>query len=315
MKVIYWPENEGKLPAQSVATIGAFDGVHTGHRRVLFELVREAEEKETESVAITFDRLPGNAVGSGDLRPLTSLSHKLKLFAKLGIQTTVVIRFTPEVAEITARDFAEKVFRDGLAVRKLILGFDGRFGKDGRGGAELCREMGIPIRRIAPVGIEGEIVSSTAIRNAIEDGDLMKAAKLLGRPYSITGKVIHGDSFGTDIGYPTANLDTDNELLPKEGVYAARVHIDDHIYDSAVSIGRRETVHGPGDNRLVAEAYLLDEDQNLYGKEMEVQFLSYIREQKNFAKVEGLKVQIARDVEKVKQVLSGKPSAPPGYRD
>ncbi len=304
MKIIYWPDNKEELPRGCVATVGAFDGVHSGHRSVLFKLTSIARDKQAEAVALTFEPIPQRVVGDEKLRPLTSLEHKLNIFAKLGVDVAVVIRFTPEVASIEARDFAREVFRDSMAVKQLILGFDGRFGKDGRGGVELCRELGIPVSRVAPLRIEGEIASSTAIREAIEGGDLMRAAKLLGRPFSVMGRVVHGNSMGTDIGYPTANLDTDNELLPKEGVYAARAHVEDSIYDAAVSVGRRETIHGPEDPRVVAEVYLIGEKMDLYGREMEVQFLYYLREQKNFAKVRDLKVQIGRDVEEAGKFLN-----------
>ncbi len=304
MKVIYWPDRDEELPGDCVATIGFFDGVHSGHRRVLYELVSEAEEQEVEAVVMTFDRAPRETVEGRRLRCITSLEHRLKLFAKLGVDAVVVITFTSEIASLSAREFAARVLKDAMSVRKLILGFDGHFGKDRRGGAELCRDMGIPARRVEPVKIEGEVVSSTAIRRAITEGDLMRAAQLLGRPCSVIGVVVHGDSMGTDIGYPTANLDTGDELLPKEGVYAGRAFFEGNIFAAAVSIGRRATVHGSDAEKVVVEVYLLDEKFDLYGEEMEVQFLAFLRDQVNFVRIDDLKAQIERDVERSREILS-----------
>ncbi len=308
MNVYYWPskdKTELSLAEGCVATIGVFDGVHCGHRKVLFELVSESENLEKESLVITFDRPIQNTVGDAEnARFITSLQHRLALFAKLGIDNTLIINFTVEIAQLSAKDFAENILKKKLNVSKLFLGFDGKFGKSGNGGIRTCTDAGIPAKRISPVKIGGEIISSTVIRNAIAEGNLVKTQKLLGRPYSIVGTVIHGDSYGTDIGFPTANLDTESELFPKEGVYAGRAIIDRKAFDAAISVGKRTTVHGMEAQNTVVEVYLINQNIDLYGRKMEVQFFFFIREQVNFAQVKDLKQQIARDVEKAKKLLN-----------
>ncbi len=307
MKVIYWPKqnDEDEFPTGCVATIGVFDGVHSGHRRLLFELVSEAEKINAEAVVVTFDRSVQEVVGDGS-NPgfITSLEHRLKIFAKLGIDVTVIMQFTPQIASLSAKEFANRLFKTDMKVKRVLLGFDGCFGQDKRGGVELCRDMGIHARTIPPVRIGGEIVSSTAIRTALKEGDLVRTSHLLGRPYSIVGKVVHGDSMGTDIGFPTANLQPENELLPKEGVYAGRACIEEDIYDAAISVGKRTTVHGLDADKVVVEIYIIDAKLDLYGKELEVQFFEVIREQKNFAKIDDLAKQISKDVEKAKKMLN-----------
>lgn len=303
MRVIYPADNSETLPSGSIATIGVFDGVHAGHRRLLYEIVTEAEQRDVQSLVITFERSPREVLDGGEHCLITSIEHRLRLFAKLGVDVTVVLRFTPELAALSAKEFALRIFKETLSVGKLVLGFNGRFGRGGQGGIELCRELNIPARRVPAVKIEGEVVSSTAIREAILAGDLMRAARFLGRPYSIIGRVIHGDSMGTDIGYPTANLDTDNELLPAEGVYAGRALLREKLFDAAISIGKRTTVHGEDAGRVAVEVYLIDENMDLYGEDMEVQFLCYIRKQKHFPGVEALKLKIREDVEKSRNIL------------
>jgi riboflavin kinase/FMN adenylyltransferase len=311
MRVARWPENEGPLCRRSVATLGVFDGVHRGHKAVLSRVMDEASRRGCPSCAITFDRHP-SAVLTHERQPvITSLDHRLRLFEELGLDLCAVVEFSEEVAAIPAERFAREVFHDLVRAEALILGFDCRFGRNAEGDAELCRrlapELGFEVETVGPVEVEGDVVSSTAIRRAIQRGDLERAERLLGRPFALYGTVVHGVGRGRRIGFPTANLDLHNETLPPDGVYATWLYADDEPRRSVTSIGRQPTFTDGRAPEPVVEVHLLDRQEDLYGENVKVRFVERLREQRAFETAGALSRQIGRDIARAREVLSPSP--------
>jgi len=314
MEVFQWSCQSPPSPAlaarrrlsNTVATLGIFDGLHVGHRKVIGLVVDAAERAHGTSVAVTFDRHPGSVIGNRPEPMITSLRHRLKLLEGLGLDFCLVIEFTDEIAGMEASDFVRTVLCDLLGVRLLIVGFDCRFGKDRRGNTELCtalgRELGFEATIVPPVLIGGQVVSSTVIRHAIARGELRRVERLLGRPYSLLGTVVHGD--GRGIGYPTANLDLNYELLPPCGVYAARALLNDRPLAAVASVGTRSTFHHEPDAPIVVEVHVLDRHPDLYGTELEVQLLERIRDQQAFGSARELQEHIRGDIATARHMLA-----------
>lgn len=301
MEVEYWPKCGRSVCKRSVATLGVFDGVHLGHQQIIERVFDEASVRDLPSVVITFDRHPTDVLNVSPDPFITSIEHRLQLFEDLGIDLSVVIEFTEKVASMEAPVFARQFFGDLLGVEKLILGFDARFGHGARGDIQLCRamsdELDMETEQIAPFYVEGEVASSTRVRRAIQSADLGLARKLLGRPFSLLGRVVHGAGMGQKLGYPTANLDVHNELTPKCGVYATLVQCRGRIWESVTSIGTRKTFPEFDDPTPVVEVHLIGSAVDLYGEDVEVIFKSWIRSQKCFETTAQLRDQIGRDVE------------------
>lgn len=303
----------------SVVAIGKFDGVHTGHRAVIDRARVDAATGGARVVAVTFDRNP-LALLRPDRCPenLIGVHQKLQLLAETGIDATLLLRFDRELADLSAREFVEHVLVGALGVRTVLVGRDFRFGRGGAGDpellAELGREFGFDVDVVDDVrAIEaGRRVSSTWIRELLTEGDVETAAKLLGRPPSVWGEVVHGLKRGRELGFPTANLASDCEgFIPADGIYAGWL-IDEGSsdglrrgirYPAAISIGTNPTFDDVPVRQV--EAYVLDEtDLDLYGHSVEVQFVSRIRGMVAFSGVEPLKAQIADDVERVRMSLT-----------
>ncbi len=307
MRVVRWPAQDTSLGGGSVVTLGVFDGVHRGHAELIGRVVAAARERDCRAVVVTFDRHPTVLLAHRPAPAITSLDHRLHLFGTLGVDACVVVQFTPEVAQMPAEEFARRVFHDLLGARLLVLGFDARFGRGREGDVELCRrlgpEMGWDVESLPPVRIGGRPVSSTAIRQAIERGDLEEAEHLLGRPFSLYGTVVSGEARGRRLGYPTANLDLHNELLPPEGIYATHLFVDGEGLPSVTSIGRQPTFPEDGHTEPVVEVHAIGCRVDLYGHDVEAQFVKRLRGQVAFADAEALCEQIARDVEEALRIL------------
>ncbi len=310
MRLVRWPGEQPPPGGRSVVTLGVFDGVHLGHAEVIRQVVAAARERACRAAVVTFDRHPATVLagaGPAELPAITSLEHRIRLFEGLGLDVCIVVRFTRDVARIEAEEFARLVLHELLSAELVILGYDCRFGRDGKGDVDLCRrlgsQLGFEVRVVPAVKLDGAPVSSTAIRSAIRNGDLQAAARLLGRPFSLYGTVVSGDGRGRALGYPTANLDLHNEAVPPDGVYAARASTDGEQIPAVVSIGTRSTFHHePGSVRTV-EVHLIGRREDLYGKDLEVQFVRLLRGQQVFAGAEDLKAQIERDVEAALKLL------------
>ena len=285
--------------------IGVFDGVHLGHQELIRRLRDRARADGAHAVAATFDPLPVQVLAPG--APPSALSdagERADLLTRAGADAVVLFRFDDAFAALDAREFVERVLHAG-EVRQIVVGPDFRFGHDRQGDIALLRERGrergVAIDVVPPVEIDGAVVSSTRIRNAVLAGDVRTANVLLGRPYAVRGQVVHGDKRGRALGFPTINVATGRErLLPRDGIYATRVTIGPTTYPAATSLGVRPTFGG---TERVLESHLLDVSGDLYGEEVATAFVERLRDELRFESPEALIAQIARDVEATRRAL------------
>jgi riboflavin kinase/FMN adenylyltransferase len=299
------------MPGTAV-TIGAYDGVHLGHRALLRDLSARAEAAGLSTVVVTFDRHPAGVVRPESAPPqLTDLEQKLELLADCGIDRTLVIAFDRTRADESAEDFVEEVLVKTLDARLVVVGEDFHFGHGRKGNVALLttlgRQYGFEVIGARLTGDGSEAVSSTRIRNLVAQGDVVGAAKLLGRPHEVRGPVVHGDGRGgPELGFPTANLQlTDDIALPADGIYAGYfTRPDGTVHPAAVSVGRRPTFYAPGTASVLVEAYLLHFEGDLYGEQSRVSFVSRLRDDRHFDSVEALIAQMHRDAADAERVLS-----------
>ena len=301
----------------SVVSVGVFDGVHLGHQAILRGNVVRAKELAAQPTVVTFRQHPKSVLLGRAPRTLTSLEHRLELFQRAGIEHTLVLSFDDELRQVTARDFVDEVLVRDLRARKFVLGFDSKFGKDRQGTPEYLQSLGLDVEIAPKVKIGGRPVSSTAIREAVELGDLAQAARMLGRPVTVYGDVVAGDRIGRELGFPTANLDLHHELHPPPGVYAgfarrvervgrSRGDRDDRAppFPAVVNIGFRPTIGAPPPETPRVEVHLIDFDSDLYGQAIELEFVAFLRAEQRFVDVHALRNQIAADVESARQILA-----------
>lgn len=304
---------------RSVVTIGAYDGLHLGHRAVIDAVVTEARRSGDRSVVVTFDRHPASVVRPESApRLLTTPEQRLEQFATTEVDAVVIVRFDAEQAQEEARSFVERVFVHGLAARLVVVGEDFHFGRDRSGDvamlSALGRECDFAVRplglvRVGPDGLGP--VSSTAIRRAVAAGDVASAAEMLGRPFEIRGIVEGGDRRGRTIGFPTANVAVPaGYSIPADGVYAG-IHRrpDGSEHACAVNIGRRPTFYADAPVSLV-ESHLIDTSADLYGETASIRFMARLRGEQRFESVDALQAQLARDVEVARRVLGVVPPEP-----
>ena len=292
-------------------TIGVFDGIHLGHRAVIDATRDLAREYDGESVAVTFEIHPRQVLAGKAPAQIASVPHRLVLLERSGIDHAVILPFDDTVRNISATDFADRVFLHGIGARGIVLGFDSRFGKDRQGDlgfllawARSLREEGVEIdvRAAPPVLKDGRPISSSAIRAAISRGEHDVAQSMLGRPVAVYGRVVKGSGRGRTIGFPTANLDLMGELAPPNGVYAAFSRIAGTWRPSLVNIGTRPTFDGIGD--IFVEVFVPGLAADLYGAEIEVQFVRRIREERKFPDAEALIEQIHLDREELDRIVA-----------
>jgi len=302
MKVLF--DADEPIGSPTSATIGNFDGVHMGHKRILAAVKRSAAGKGVGSCVITFHPHPQKVLRNIDVPLLLPMRERLRLLEAEGIDYAACYTFTKEIAAMTAEEFVNEILVGKLHIRHLIVGPDFSFGKNREGNADVLRKLGekhgFSIEIAEPLTIEGEVVSSSAIRKLVRAGDMEKAAAFLGYDFYIEGTVGEGEKRGRRIGYPTANLETDWEILPKEGVYATRARIDGVKRDSITNIGYRPTF---GDSRLLIETHIFDFSGDIYNKRLAVEFVRRIRDERRFESVDALVGQIGKDVEQVKEAL------------
>ncbi len=290
-----------------VLTIGNFDGVHRGHRALLAKLTGQARQLGLPAVVMTFEPNPREffAPQSAPAR-LTSLREKLQLLAECGVDQVYVCRFNARFAALSAEAFIERIV-SGLGVRHLIIGDDFRFGK-GRAGdfAMLQRagaQHGFGVEAMETLVHEGERVSSSAVREALEEGDLEHATRLLGRPYCISGRVIHGDKIGRQLGFATANIQLKRSKAPLSGIFVVTVEgVGERSFDGVASLGVRPTVSSAGRHTL--EVYIFDFSGDLYRAHLRVNFLHKLRDEVKFDTRQALTAQIARDVQDTKNYFA-----------
>ena len=289
--------------------IGVFDGVHVGHRALMREVAERARAAGALPLAATFDPLPIELLAPGaPPSALTDIDERADLLEQAGAAAVVVFRFTREFAELTPDEFAQRI-ADAGDVRSICAGEDFQFGRDRAGDLEMLRVLGkkygFKVDVAQPVRIDGEIVSSTRVRNALLAGDVSGAARLLGRSYDVAGIVEHGDKRGRALGFPTVNLRLPrNRLLPRDGIYAVWADVAGKRAMAAASLGIRPTFGG-GERRL--EAYLLDFSSDLYGDRIRIEFVKRLRDELRFASAADLSTQIAKDVDQTRAALSERP--------
>ncbi|MEE9200856.1 MAG: riboflavin biosynthesis protein RibF [Candidatus Brocadiales bacterium] len=289
-----------KLPGEliwPVVTIGGFDGVHRGHQAVIRETVNWARDTQGESVILTFTTHPRNVLSGRRPSFITSLRHRLFLFERMGVDLTIVLEFD-EVSEMSAKYFTERIISRYLGAKGWVMSLNFAFGKDRKGDytlvSELSKKYGFETRVCPAVEYDDERISSTRIREAILRGDLERAKKMLGRPVTLMGTVVEGSGRGKELGFPTANLDIDNEIKPPSGVYASVVNLDGRDFLSLTSVGTRPTFEEQ-EAKEVVEVYIVDFDQTLYGKDLEVGFLFKLRDETKFDSADALRSQMNED--------------------
>lgn len=295
-------------------TMGIFDGVHLGHRRIIDILRAEARSAGTVSLAITFSPHPRQALGRAAPPGICSLERRLELLGAAGVDGVWVIPFTSEFAQTPPRRFAEEFFHLRLSASAVVMGEGATFG-NGRGGTmgllgEWARPWGMSVRAVSPLLVGGSMVSSTAIRLAVQGGDLGRAAGFLGRLFSVEGTVVHGQGRGARLGFPTLNLDPHHELRPPPGVYLTRTVIDGVVYASLTNIGRPPTEPEieSGLFDFLIETHLLDVSRDFYGKVVEVEFIEKTREVMRFSEVSELVERVRLDLELARAWFASNPS-------
>jgi riboflavin kinase/FMN adenylyltransferase len=287
-------------------TIGNFDGVHLSHQHICRKLASEAGHAGRKSLVITFDPHP-KMILHPNIKPfylITTRAEKMECLAGCGVDATVIIVFDHHYSKTTAEQFVQEFLWKKLAISKIIIGHDYVFGQGRQGNDAFLksqgRKLGFSVEVIPAFKIDEEIVSSTLIRNSLLEGDVRKAAKMMGRYYNVAGPVVSGAGRGAGLGYPTANIEPEKELLPSPGIYAAFVDVDGARYSGALNIGAKPTF---GDYTSTLEVFLLDFAGDLRGKKINVLFVEKLRDIVKFDGPESLKRQIAADVEKTKQIL------------
>lgn len=290
---------------ETLLTIGVFDGVHAGHRYLLEALQQQTAEKNLLSGVVTFNPHPQSVLHPrNQLLWLSDPEDRVKSLQKLGINLVAALTFTPEVAQLSAHEFMSLV-KKHLRMRSIMVGPDFTLGRGQEGNIQLLRalgrEMKFSVEVIPPYTINGEVVSSTLIRQALAQGDMEKVRRLMGHYFQIGGKVIASDRRGRILGFPTANLDIKpQQALPGNGIYATITQVDDKQFPSATNIGTRPTF-GEGEKNV--ETHLLNYKGDLYGKEIRVEFMQKLRDEQRFPSSEELKAQIRKDILEVEAIL------------
>lgn len=296
-----------------VITIGNFDGVHLGHQTLFQKVQERARAVGGQSVVITFDPHPIKLMRPDKQLPLlTTTEQKIKLLGALDVDVVIVHPFSTEFGAIPAREFVRHYLVQSLRAREVVIGHDYRFGRNREGNIAFLQtlgaEFGFPVYVVDAIEINGTVVSSTLIRNLIKDGEMLAAQGLLGRPYEVTGKVIHGYGRGSRLlGFPTANINVNNGLLlPRAGIYAVRAELWDRIYPAVANVGVCPTF----DNQEVSlEVYLMDFEQDIYGEHLGVHFVQRLRDEQRFADIPALVSQIKKDVAAARQIVGPVPQS------
>ena len=288
--------------------IGVFDGVHLGHQAVISTSARHAHSAEGTPVVVTFDPHPMKVLRpKGAPHLLTATAHKIALIRALGVAHLLVINFDEKFAATSPEEFVGALVRHAKTLREICVGHEWEFGKNRAGNLQLLQTLGarnhFNVVGIRPVKVNDEVVSSTAIRAAIERGDFHAAATMLGREYTIVGTVVDGDKRGRTIGFPTANLSAHSEQFPPNGVYFVEARIGGILQHGVANVGYRPTISAAKPERTL-EFHLLDFAEEIYGAEVEVRFVERLRDEKKFENVEALKTQIALDVQKARELCA-----------
>lgn len=298
----------------AVVTSGTFDGVHRGHQTILARLTEIAKDSNGQSVLTTYWPHPRTVVSndSQDLKLLTTLDEKVELLDQAGVDHLVIIPFTRSFSQLSSEEFIQQVLIDKIGTKKLVIGYDHRFGRDRQGGFDYIQahqsEYGFEVEEIPRQDVEAVGVSSSKIRTALSEGNIHTANLFLGRQYNLTGTVVKGQQLGRTIGFPTANLQVDdpNKLVPANGVYAVDVNYGGQTFGGMLNIGFRPTVAGT--NQTI-ETYIFDFDKDIYGEHITLRFRDFLRPEQKFDGLPALVAQLNRDEQAARAVLASPPSA------
>lgn len=300
MRIISGFETLPSLRRSTVVALGNFDGVHLGHKRILDFVTQKAGELGLLSFVLTFSPHPENILGKRQIKMIQTLEQRLEEIARFGIHASLVVPFDKKFSNLTPCEFIQKIVVDLLKAKVVVVGENFRFGKGRRGDIALFQKFAprfnIQVFSLLAVTMNTRKVSSSLIRKFLQEGQIEQANTFLGRPYAIDGKVIKGKSMGKIIGFPTANIRTENEIAPL-GVFITRVRVGSKVRPSLTNIGRCPTFKQQETN---IESYILDFSENLYGKKIRIHFLKKIREEIKFSTAEDLSWQIQKDIEKAK---------------
>jgi riboflavin kinase/FMN adenylyltransferase len=294
--------NGFEFDRKSAVTVGTFDGVHSGHRKIIEKLKSVSETKGLRTVIITFEPHPQIVLRNrtNDIRILSTKEEKLEIFRSLGIDIAYVIDFTKEFSETTAEEFYKNYLIEKIGLSDLVLGYDHMFGKNREGNFDTLKDLShrynFTFDKVDEYRFNGEHISSSVIRKLLrEDGDVKKVSSILGRNYSIEGKVTEGKKLGRELGYPTANIETENKFkaIPAKGIYTVEAEVDFDLYEAMMSIGTNPTV--TDDDSVKLEVNIFDFDKDIYGKNIRINFIERIRDEKKFSSLEELKKQLSED--------------------
>jgi riboflavin kinase/FMN adenylyltransferase len=290
---------------ETLLTVGVFDGVHLGHKYLVSKLQEEAGRKNLLSGVVTFRQHPEELLLPRTRLPfLTRFEERIHLLEKEGVNVIILLSFTAELAQLSARQFVS-LLQEYLRMRGLVIGPDSTLGKGREGNADVLQKLGqdmnFSVTVVPPLVINGEVVSSTAIRKALADGDMRRVHGLTGSPFSLQGRVVAGAGRGVGLGFPTANLDiSSKQALPPDGVYATWAHIDGKSYQAMANIGKTPTFGG---TERTVETYIVGYQGDLYGRELKVDFIAWLRDEKKFDTVDALQKQMAEDVRQGRAIL------------
>lgn len=296
-----------------VVTIGTFDGVHLGHQIVIDRLKKLAEKYDGETVVFTFYPHPRliTSPGETNLRLLTTLEEKKLLFEEFGIDHLIIYPFTKEFSQLSYSDFVQDILVGQIKTRCLVVGYDHKFGKNREGGFEYLQQCALKhkfdIEQLEALSLDEDHVSSTKVRDALQEGDIKKANRYLGYPFTLFGKVVLGKQVGRKIGFPTANIEASDphKIIPGYGVYAVQIKVGDRLFSGMLNIGTRPTFNQNADNRSI-EVHIFDFEEDIYNQEVTLIFVGKIREEQKFSGVEALVEQLKNDKKSALRILSGR---------
>ena len=287
-------------------TVGVFDGVHRGHQQIIEKLTAGAHASDAPAVVLTFDPHPASVLGGREIKCLTLPDERAELLGNLGVDVVITQPFTRELSTVTAYEFMTRL-KNRLGLQNLLIGYDFALGKGREGNAtrltEIGPELGYSVEVVPALSDQSGVISSTAIRKLIEVGNVAEAARLLGRPYSLHGPVVHGDGRGRTIDVPTANIAySPQKMIPAKGIYACWAYLNEQKYQAAINIGTNPTFT-PDKQTPNVEAHLLDFHRELYGENLQLEFIARLRDELKFESVETLLEQIWKDVKMTRYIL------------
>jgi riboflavin kinase / FMN adenylyltransferase len=306
---IYRESDQIKKSLNAVVTVGSFDGLHLGHFKILDEVKKVVKELKGSSYLITFEPHPRFVLSKDfGIRILTSLSEKISILEEAGIENLVILKFTKEFSQLTSDEFIRQIIVDKIGAAHMVIGHDHKFGKDRLGDVRKLSEVGrlnnFSVTDVPPESMDGEIISSTKIRNYLFEGDLNNANKFLGRNYSLEGIVVVGMKRGRTLGFPTANIQPDdfNKVIPDNGIYVVRCKLENKVYSGVMNIGTRPTFEN---NQVqVLEAHILNFNRDIYGDKIKIEFIKRLRDEVKFASKEDLIKQMLIDKQMAADVFN-----------